>query len=85
MQQISPSPSSLVENLKILPIATSTALSETSAPSNDTHYSSLLLKKKLAMLETASKMTSPADMSHSNDSDDTPVSVSVFIPLTNAD
>ena len=75
MQQISPSPSSLVENLKILPTSTSTSLSETSAPSNDTHYSSLLLKKKLAMLDSASKMTSPAEMSDPNDA---PVSVSVF-------
>jgi hypothetical protein len=74
MQQTSPTPPPLVENFQILPMSI-TAISDVST-SNDTQYSSVLLKKKLAMLDHASKNTS-TDVSISNDTiaNTTPVSV----------
>jgi hunchback-like protein len=74
MQQTSPTPPPLVENFQILPMSI-TAISDVST-SNDTQYSSVLLKKKLAMLDHASKNTS-TDVSISNDTiaNTTPVSL----------
>jgi hypothetical protein len=74
MQQTSPTPPPLVENFQILPMSTTT-ISDVST-SNDTQYSSVLLKKKLAMLDNGSKNAS-TDVSISNDTiaNTTPVSV----------
>lgn len=73
MQHSSPTPPPLIENFQILPMSTTT-ISDVST-SNDTQYSSLLLKKKLAMLDNPTK-NSPTDVSISNDTITTPVSVS---------
>jgi len=73
MQHSSPTPPPLIENFQILPMSTTT-ISDVST-SNDTQYSSLLLKKKLAMLDNSTK-NSPTDVSISNDTITTPVSVS---------
>jgi hypothetical protein len=75
MQHSSPTPPPLIENFQILPMSTTT-ISDVST-SNDTQYSSLLLKKKLAMLDNSTK-NSPTDVSISNDTITTPVSVRYF-------
>ncbi|CAF1054484.1 unnamed protein product [Rotaria sp. Silwood1] len=72
MQHTSPTPPSLIENCQILPMSTTT-ISDISK-SNDTHYSSLLLKKKLAMFDNASKTTT-TEVNISNDTLITPVSL----------
>jgi hypothetical protein len=74
MQHTSSTPPPLIENFQILPMSTTTI--SDSSTSNDTQYSSLLLKKKLAMLDHSSKNTS-TEVSISNDTiTTTPVSVS---------
>ncbi|CAF1171727.1 unnamed protein product [Rotaria sordida] len=72
MQHTSPTPPSLIENCQILPMSTTT-ISDVSK-SNDTQYSSLLLKKKLAMFDNASKNTT-TEVNISNDTIITPVSL----------
>ncbi|UJR31053.1 hypothetical protein I4U23_018563 [Adineta vaga] len=72
MQHTSPTSSTLIENFQILPRSTTT-IADIST-SNDTHYSSLLLKKKLAMFDNASKNPT-TDVSLSNDTITTPVSL----------
>ena len=49
MQQTSSTSAPFIENCQILPMSTTT-ISDVST-SNDTHYSSILFKKKLAMLD----------------------------------
>jgi hypothetical protein len=73
MQHSSPTPPPLIENFQILPMSTTT-ISDVST-SSDTQYSSLLLKKKLAMLDNSSKNPS-TEVSISTDTITTPVSVS---------
>jgi hypothetical protein len=75
MQHTSPTPPPLIENFQILPMSTTT-ISDVQT-SNDTQYSSLLLKKKLAMLDNSSKNTT-TEVSISNDTITNPVSVSRF-------
>jgi hypothetical protein len=75
MQHTSPTPPPLIENFQILPMSTTT-ISDVPT-SNDTQYSSLLLKKKLAMLDNSSKNTT-TEVSISNDTITNPVSVSRF-------
>jgi len=74
MQHSSPTPPPLIENFQILPMSTTT-ISDVSTSNDNTQYSSLLLKKKLAMLDNSSK-NSPTEVSISNDTITTPVSVS---------
>lgn len=50
MQQTSSTSAPFIENYQILPMSTTTTISDVST-SNDTHYSSILFKKKLAMLD----------------------------------
>jgi hypothetical protein len=76
MQHSSPTPPPLIENFQILPMSTTT-ISDVSTSNDNTQYSSLLLKKKLAMLDNSSK-NSPTEVSISNDTITTPVSVSCF-------
>ena len=67
MQQTSSTSTSFVENLKLLPMSTPGSMADVSS-SNDIHYSSLLLKKKLAMLDSAAKIVANApDIAHNND------------------
>ncbi|CAF3764315.1 unnamed protein product [Adineta steineri] len=73
MQHSSPTSSPLIENFQILPMSTTT-ISDVST-SNDTQYSSLLLKKKLAMFDNASKITTTTEVNVSNDTNNTPVSL----------
>jgi hypothetical protein len=73
MQHTSPTPPPLIENFQILPMSTTT-ISDVPT-SNDTQYSSLLLKKKLAMLDNSSKPTS-TESSIPSDTITAPVSVS---------
>lgn len=80
MQHISPIPPPLIENCQILPMSTTT-ISDISKP-NDSQYTSLLLKKKLAIFENASKNPT-TDVSISNDTMNNPVSVSCFVFLFN--
>ncbi|CAF3197045.1 unnamed protein product [Rotaria sp. Silwood2] len=72
MQHTSPTPPTLIENCQILPMSTTT-ISDVSK-SNDTQYSSLLLKKKLAMFDNTSKTTT-TEVNMSNDTIITPVSL----------
>jgi hypothetical protein len=72
MQHTSSTSSPLIENFQILPMSTTT-ITDLST-SNDTQYSSLLLKKKLAMFENSSK-NSTTEVSISTDTITNPVSV----------
>lgn len=76
----SSTPPQLIENCQILPMSTTT-ISDISK-SNDTQYTSLLLKKKLAMFESATKNTTN-EVSISNDTMMNPVSVSLIIHKEN--
>jgi hypothetical protein len=67
MQHTSPTPPPLIENFKILPMSTPT-ISDVPT-TNDTQYSSVLLKKKLAMFDNP-----PTEVSISNDTINIPVS-----------
>jgi hypothetical protein len=64
--------SPLIENFQILPMSTTT-ITDLST-SNDTQYSSVLLKKKLAMFENSSKNPT-TEVSISTDTITNPVSV----------
>ncbi|CAF4314847.1 unnamed protein product [Rotaria socialis] len=72
MQHTSSTPPPLIENCQILPMSTTT-ISEISK-SNDNHYTSLLLKKKLAIFDSASKNTT-TEVSIANDTIVNPVSL----------
>ncbi|CAF2056033.1 unnamed protein product [Rotaria magnacalcarata] len=72
MQHTSSTPPPLIENCQILPMSTTT-ISEISK-SNDNHYTSLLLKKKLAISDNASKTTT-TEVSIANDTIINPVSL----------
>ncbi|CAF5102338.1 unnamed protein product, partial [Rotaria magnacalcarata] len=70
MQHTSSTPPTLIENFKMIPMSTP-SISDVTTP-NDTSYSSLLLKKKLAMFDNSSTST---DMSISHDTNNSPVSL----------
>ncbi|CAF1516302.1 unnamed protein product, partial [Adineta ricciae] len=72
MQHTSSTTSPLIENFQILPMSTNTI--GDSSTSNDTQYSSLLLKKKLAIFDNTSK-NSTADVNLSNETITNPISL----------